>query len=226
VHTVTIVPPTARTTAQRYPERVTYDREAAYAVLDEALAVHVGFATDDGPVVIPTLHMREGDQLLLHGSAFGRFMTTAAAGAPLCVTATLIDGLILGRAASHHSAAYRSVMVFGRATGIEDAQQRAEALARIVESVVPGRLTGPQAARRPSVEEAHYTAVLTMPIDEFSMKVRAGFARDEPKDDAVEAWAGFIPYTTATGAPVPDAITGTRFTAPDPVTLDRTRPRS
>ncbi|MFB9370859.1 MULTISPECIES: pyridoxamine 5'-phosphate oxidase family protein [Kitasatospora] len=206
--------PTARTTADRYPERVTYDREAAYAVLDEALAVHVGFATDLGPVVIPTLHMRVGDQLLLHGSAFGRFITTAAAGAPLCVTATLIDGVILGRASSHHSAAYRSVMVFGRATPIEDAQERADALAEVVESVIPGRLSGPNAARRPSVEEAHYTACLTMPIEEFSMKVRAGFARDEPKDDHVEAWAGWIPLTTAPGTPVPDAITGTRFSAP------------
>ncbi|MEY9870593.1 nitroimidazol reductase NimA-like FMN-containing flavoprotein (pyridoxamine 5'-phosphate oxidase superfamily) [Streptacidiphilus sp. MAP12-33] len=212
--------PTPRTTAQRYPERVTYDRDAAYAILDEALAVHVGFATDDGPVVIPTLHMREGDELLLHGSAFGRFMTTAAAGAPLCVTATLIDGLILGRAASHHSAAYRSVMIFGRAAPVEDERQRADMLGRIVESVVPGRLDGPNAARRPSVEEAHYTAVLTMPIEEFSMKVREGFARDEPKDDAVEAWAGFIPFTPAPGPPVPDTITGTRFTAPayDPAT--------
>ncbi|MGW2401655.1 pyridoxamine 5'-phosphate oxidase family protein [Kitasatospora sp. NPDC001664] len=206
--------PTARTTADRYPERVTYDREAAYAVLDEALAVHVGFATDLGPVVIPTLHMRVGDQLLLHGSAFGRFITTAAAGAPLCVTATLIDGVILGRASSHHSAAYRSVMVFGRATPIEDAQERADALAEVVESVIPGRLSGPNAARRPSVEEAHYTACLTMPIEEFSMKVRAGFARDEPKDDHVEAWAGWIPLTTAPGTPVPDTITGTRFAAP------------
>lgn len=206
--------PTARTTAQRYPERVIHDRDAVYAILDEALAVHVGFATDDGPVVVPTLHMREGDQLLLHGSAFGRFMTTAAGGAPLCVTATLIDGVILGRASSHHSAAYRSAMIFGQASAIEDEGERAEALARVVESVVPGRLSGPNAARRPSVEEAHYTAVLTMPIEEFSMKVRAGFARDEPKDDEIEAWAGYIPLTTTPGTPVPDAITGTRFTAP------------
>ncbi|MCY0926810.1 pyridoxamine 5'-phosphate oxidase family protein [Streptomyces sp. H27-H1] len=158
--------------------------------------------------------MREGDQLLLHGSAFGRFITTAAAGAPLCVTATLIDGVILGRASSHHSAAYRSVMVFGQASPVDDAELRAEALGRVVESVIPGRLSGPRAARRPSAEEAQYTAVLTLPIQEFSMKVRAGFARDEPKDDAVEAWVGFIPLTPAPGAPVPDAITGTRFPPP------------
>ncbi|MFF3643279.1 pyridoxamine 5'-phosphate oxidase family protein [Streptomyces sp. NPDC002564] len=206
--------PTPRTTAQRYPERVTYDRDAVHAILDEALAVHVGFATDEGPVVIPTLHMREGDRLVLHGSAFGRFMGTAAGGAPLCVTATLIDGVILGRASSHHSAAYRSVMVFGQASPVEDEQERADLLARIVESVIPGRLSGPHAARRPSVAEAHYTAVLTMPIEEFSMKVRAGFARDEPKDDEVAAWAGHIPLTVTPGTPVPDAITGTRFPAP------------
>ncbi|MEV0092271.1 pyridoxamine 5'-phosphate oxidase family protein [Streptomyces sp. NPDC050738] len=207
--------PSARTTAERYPERVTYDRADAYAILDEALAVHVGFTTDEGPVVIPTLHMREGDQLVLHGSAYGRFITAAAAGIPVCVTATLIDGVILGRAASHHSAAYRSVMVFGRARAIEDAEERAEMLGRVVESVVPGRLTGPRAARRPSTEEAHYTAVLTMPIEEFSIKTRAGFARDEPKDDEVETWAGFIPLTTSPGMPLPDAITGNRFPAPE-----------
>jgi nitroimidazol reductase NimA-like FMN-containing flavoprotein (pyridoxamine 5'-phosphate oxidase superfamily) len=205
---------TERTTAQRYPDRVTYDRDAAYAILDEALSVHVGFNTELGPVVIPTLHMREGDQLLLHGSAFGRFMTTAAAGAPLCVTATLVDGVIFGRASSHHSAAYRCVMIFGKARPIDDEQQRADALAKVVESVIPGRLSGPNPARRPDVEEAHYTAVLTMPIEEFSMKVRAGFARDEPKDDHVEAWAGWIPLTTTPGTPVPDNITGERFPAP------------
>ncbi|MFG2874184.1 pyridoxamine 5'-phosphate oxidase family protein [Streptomyces sp. NPDC048337] len=192
-------------------------------ILDEALTVHVGFGTDDGPVVIPTLHMREGNRLFLHGSVHGRFMSAAAAGTPVCVTATLIDGLILGRAASHHSAAYRSVMVFGRATAIEDVEERADALARIVECVVPGRLSGPHAARRPSREEAEYTAVLTMPIEEFSIKTRSGFARDEPKDDAVEAWAGFIPFASTAGTPVPDSITGTRFPAPDPAVLDRTR---
>lgn len=205
---------TARTTAERYPERVTYDRDDAYAILDEALHVHIGFHTDDGPVVIPTLHTREGDQLLLHGSAHGRFINTTASGVPVCVTATLIDGLILGRAASHHSAAYRSVMIFGRATPVEDEAERAEALARVVESVIPGRLTGTGAARRPSVEEARYTAVLTLPIEEFSVKVRAGFARDEPKDDAVQAWAGWIPLTTTPGTPVPDALTGDRLAAP------------
>ncbi|MCP3754669.1 pyridoxamine 5'-phosphate oxidase family protein [Streptomyces sp. TBY4] len=207
-------PQTDRTTAYRYPERVTYDRADAYAILDEALHVHVGFTTEDGPFVIPSLHTREGDQLILHGSAHGRFVKTVSSGAPICVTATLVDGVILGRAASHHSAAYRSVMVFGTATPVEDAAERAEALARVVESVVPGRMSGANAARRPSVQEAEYTAIMTMPITEFSIKVRAGFARDEPKDDEVEAWAGWIPLTTTPGAPVPDTITAGRFPAP------------
>ncbi|MEV7723606.1 pyridoxamine 5'-phosphate oxidase family protein [Streptomyces sp. NPDC087917] len=205
---------TVRTTAERYPDRVTYDRDAAYAILDEALAVHVGFTTDDGPMVIPTLHVREGDRLLLHGAAHGRFMNVTATGTAVCVTATLIDGLILGRAASHHSAAYRSVMVFGRATAIEDLEERADALARIVEGVLPGRLSGPHAARRPDIEESRYTAVLSLPIEEFSVKTRSGFARDEPKDDGVESWAGVIPLTLTAGAPEPDALTGTRFPAP------------
>ncbi|MFE3194998.1 pyridoxamine 5'-phosphate oxidase family protein [Nocardia sp. NPDC059240] len=211
--------PTARTTAQRYPERVTYDRDDAYAILDEALVAHVGFTTPDGPVVVPVLHVREGDRLLLHGSIHGRFIQTVTTGVPICVTVTQVDGLILGRAASHHSAAYRSVMIFGTATAVEDPQERADALGRIVEGIIPGRLSGPHAARRPNVEEAGYTAVLWLPIEEFSIKTRAGFARDESKDDAVEAWAGHIPLELTAGTPVPDAITGTRFPAPDIATL-------
>ncbi|MFJ2770966.1 pyridoxamine 5'-phosphate oxidase family protein [Streptomyces sp. NPDC087300] len=209
------MPPTTRTTGKRYPERLSYDREAAYAVLDQALVAHVGLATDEGPVVLPTLHVRDGDRLLLHGSAYGRFMTEAASGVEVCVTVTLFDGLILGRAASHHSGAYRSVMVFGRATGIEDHEERAELLGQIVEGIVPGRLSGARAARRPSTDEAAYTAVLALPIEEFSLKTRSGFARDEPKDDGVEAWAGTIPFNVTPGTPVPDALTGARFPAPD-----------
>ncbi|MFI5868051.1 pyridoxamine 5'-phosphate oxidase family protein, partial [Streptomyces sp. NPDC051546] len=148
---------------------------------------------------------------------------TAATGTQICVTATLIDGLILGRAASHHSAAYRSVMIFGNATPITDAEERAEALARVVEGILPGRLSGANAARRPSAEEAQYTAVLTMPIQEFSIKTRSGFARDEPKDDAVEAWAGIIPLALTPGTPVPDANTATRFPTPDYTALRQER---
>ncbi|GAB0107114.1 pyridoxamine 5'-phosphate oxidase family protein [Nocardia sp. JMUB6875] len=209
------MPQTARTTAERYPERVTYDRDAAYAILDEALVAHVGFSTDEGPVVVPVLHVRQGDRLLLHGSIHGRFIKTVTTGTPICVTVTQIDGLILGRAASHHSAAYRSVMIFGQATAVDDAHERAELLGQIVKAIIPGRLSGPNAARRPNVEEAGYTAVLWMPIEEFSVKVRKGFARDEPKDDAVEAWAGRIPLTLTPGTPIPDSITDHRFPAPD-----------
>ncbi|MFG2616949.1 pyridoxamine 5'-phosphate oxidase family protein [Streptomyces sp. NPDC048507] len=216
--------PTERTTGRRYPERVTHDREAAYAILDEALVAHVGFTTDDGPVVIPTLHARDGDRLLLHGSAHGRAMASMGSGIEVCVTVTLLDGLILGRASSHHSGSYRCVMLYGRATVIEDVRERTELLNRIVEGIVPGRLTGPNAARPAGPDEAVHTAVLSLPIEEFSVKVRAGFARDEPKDDGVEAWAGHVPFRLVAGSPVPDAITGTRFPGPDLATLRGVHP--
>ncbi|WP_405492932.1 pyridoxamine 5'-phosphate oxidase family protein [Nocardia sp. NBC_00511] len=205
---------TERTTGQRYPERVTRDRAAAYAILDEARVAHVGFTGVGGPLVIPTLQVRDGDRILLHGAAHGRFMEGVASGIPLCVTVTLLDGLILGRAASHHSVAYRSVMIFGSASAVEDREQRAAALERFVEGMVPGRFSGPYPARRPDDVEVDNTAVVSLPIVEFSVKTRSGFARDEHKDDGVEAWADEIPLALTPAAPIPDARTGTRFPPP------------
>ncbi|NUS43005.1 MAG: pyridoxamine 5'-phosphate oxidase family protein [Mycobacteriaceae bacterium] len=138
------------TAAARDPDRVTHDRDTAYAILDEALAVHVGFDTDDGPVVIATMHVRDGDRLLLHGAANGRLLATLATGIPLCVTATLISG----------RSSYRSVKICGRAAPIDERDERAAALSRTAEAAAPGR---PAACRR---------TVLSMPIEEFSVKIR------------------------------------------------------
>jgi uncharacterized protein len=194
-------PPSERTTVRRMRERGSYDRELAYAIIDEALVCHVGIATDEGPVVIPTLHARDGDELLLHGSAASRLLRTAAGGAEVCVTITLIDGLVLARSAFHHSVNYRSVVVFGHARPVGDLARRRAALDRFVEAIVPGRTDD---ARPPNDRELRSTLVLALPLDEVSVKVRAGGPVDEPEDEDLPVWAGVVPLTLVPGPPEPD----------------------
>jgi nitroimidazol reductase NimA-like FMN-containing flavoprotein (pyridoxamine 5'-phosphate oxidase superfamily) len=193
--------PSARTTVRRLPERGRYDRAAVHAVLDEGLVAHVGLATDDGPVVIPMLYGRDGDRLLLHGSAASRLLRGGSKGAELCVTVTLVDGLVLARSAFHHSMNYRSVVVIGTATAVEDLAERRAALDRVVDHIVPGRRPD---VRPPTEKEVRATLVLALPLDECSVKVRTGGPKEEPEDMDLPVWAGVIPVTTAYGTPVPD----------------------
>jgi len=181
------------------PERASYDRQAAHAILDEGLVAHVGLSTDDGPVVIPMLYGRDGDTLLLHGSPASRLLRGGAKGTQMCVTVTLVDGLVLARSAFHHSMNYRSVVVFGQATPITDLTLRRAALDRLVEHIVPGRSAE---AREPNEREVRGTLVLALPLDECSVKVRAGGPLDEDDDMDLPVWAGVIPLTTVAGAPV------------------------
>jgi hypothetical protein len=178
----------------------------AHAILDEGFVAHVGITTDDGPVVIPTLYVRDGDRLLIHGSAASRLLRSAAAGTPVCVTVTLIDGLVLARSAFHHSVNYRSVVIFGQAQKIDDVDERRAALDVIVEGLVPGRISQPRAPRRPSEKELKATTVLALPLDELSVKVRDGNAIDEQEDYDLDVWAGVIPLTLAPGEPIPDPL--------------------
>ena len=194
--------PSARTTVRRVPERGRYDRGAAHAILDEGLVAHVGLATEDGPVVIPMLYGRDGDRLLLHGSPASRLLRGGAKGTELCVTVTLVDGLVLARSAFHHSMNYRSVVVFGTAAPIDDLGERRAALDVLVDHIVPHRVPD---VRAPSEKEVRGTLVLALPLDECSVKVRTGGAIDEPEDMDLPVWAGVIPVTTAYGAPEPDA---------------------
>ena len=194
--------PSARTTVRRLPERGRYDRAAVHAVLDEGLVAHVGLATDDGPVVIPMLYGRDGDRLLLHGSAASRLLRGGSKGAELCVTVTLVDGLVLARSAFHHSMNYRSVVVIGTATAVEDLAERRAALDRVVDHIVPGRRPD---VRPPTEKEVRATLVLALPLDECSVKVRTGGPKEEPEDMDLPVWAGVIPVTTAYGTPIPDA---------------------
>jgi hypothetical protein len=198
-HVTSTTPPSARTTVRRLPDRGSYDRGLAHAILDEGLVAHVGLATENGPVVIPMLYARDGDRLVLHGSPASRLLRGGAKGAEMCVTVTLVDGLVLARSAFHHSMNYRSVVVIGRAVAIDDLGERRAALDRLVEHIVPGRTAD---ARPPDERELRGTLVLALPLDECSVKVRRGDAIDEPEDMDLPVWAGVIPLTTVAGPPV------------------------
>ena len=183
------------------PSRADYEREAIEAILDEAIVSHVGTVAPDGhPVVIPTLHARAGEWLYIHGSAASPTLRRAEQ-AEICLTATLLDGLVLARSAVHHSVNYRSVVVFGQAEQIEDAESKCEALKAFTEKLVPGRWGD---ARLPTAQELKGTAVLRLPLDEASAKVRTGGPLDDEEDYELPVWAGTIGLRLAASAPKPD----------------------
>jgi uncharacterized protein len=194
--------PTDRTRVRRVPQRGVYERETVEAILDETLISHVGFVHDGHPVVIPTLHARLGDRLFLHGSAASRMLRTLQKGVPVCVTATLVDGLVLARSAFHHSVNYRSVVLFGEATAVEPEAERLKALELFTEKLVPGRWAD---VRPPTRQELKGTRVLSLPLDEASAKVRSGQPIDDDEDYELPVWAGVLPLSTAVAEPEPDA---------------------
>ncbi|CAA9209150.1 MAG: Pyridoxamine 5'-phosphate oxidase-related, FMN-binding [uncultured Blastococcus sp.] len=199
---MTAYPRTSRTTPSRLPDRVGYDRAAAHAVLDEALVCHVGFVVDGRPVVLPQLHARVGEVLYLHGSTGARGMRAATGeGLDVCVTVTLVDGLVLARSAVNHSMNYRSVVAHGTATVVVDAAEKAQALDALVEAIVAGRVAG---SRPPTRKELAATTVLRLPLEEVSVKVRSGPPNDDAEDLDLPHWAGVLPLTTVPGEPVPD----------------------
>jgi hypothetical protein len=190
-----------RTTVRRLPARGHYDRETIHAILDEALICHVGFVVDAQPYVIPTIHARVGETLYVHGSAASRMLTTLREGVPVCVTVSIIDGLVLARSAFHHSMNYRSVVVLATAREVTERDARLAALEAIVEHVAPGRLKD---VRPPSDNELKATLVLELPLDEASAKVRSGPPLDEADDYALPYWAGVIPLQITAGPPLDD----------------------
>jgi uncharacterized protein len=192
---------TDRTAVRRLPERGRYDRVQADAILDEALTCHLGFVVDGQPFVIPTIHARVGATLYVHGSAASRMLRAAKAGPPVCVTVTLVDGLVMARSAFHHSMNYRSVVVLGAAREVTDAEEKVEALRAVVEHVAAGRW---DEVRWPTELELKGTTVLALPIDEASAKVRTGGPKDDEEDYALDCWAGVIPLRLVSGEPIPD----------------------
>ena len=193
--------PTPHTTLRRLPARGHFDRATVNAILDEALVCHVGFVSDGQPFVIPTIHARVDDHVFVHGSEASRMLKTLQGGVSVCLTATLVDGLVLARSAFHHSMNYRSVVVLGDAQAVTDEREKWDALHAIVEHVAPGRW---KEVREPNAKELAGTLVLRLPIGEASAKVRTGPPLDDEEDYALECWAGVLPLRLVPGAPEPD----------------------
>lgn len=193
--------PTPRTSLRQLPKRGSYERAEIDAVLDEAYICHLGFVLDGQPFVIPTIHARVGTTLYVHGAAASRMLRTLAQGVPVCVTVSLLDGLVLARSAFHHSMNYRSVMVLGTAREVQDPAERVLALQAVVEHVLPGRWSE---VRAPNERELSLTSVLALPIDEASAKIRTGPPIDDEEDYALSCWAGVLPLRITPGAPLAD----------------------
>lgn len=203
------------------PEVAQYDREAVDAVIDEAIVCHLGFVQDGQPYVIPTLHARLGDELYIHGSSASRALKIAAAGVPVCVTVTLLDGLVLARSVFEHSVEYRSVVVLGTARLVEDPEEKMKALEAFTEQLIPGRWAD---ARRPNEQEMKATWVLALPLKEASAKISLGPPDDSDSPDAdLPIWAGNIPIKTSALAPVPDPALKHDL-EPPPYAIDYKRP--
>jgi uncharacterized protein len=194
-------PQTPRTTLKRLPKRGVFDRQLVYEILDEGFICHVGFAVDGQQFVIPTGYARVDDQLYIHGSQVSRMLRTLAQGIDVCVAVTLVDGLVLARSAFHHSVNYRSVVIFGRATMVEDRAAKLAALFAFSEHVVPGRWND---VREPTEQELKATTVLALPLEEVSAKVRTGPPIDDEEDYSMDIWAGVLPLKIVAGAPVND----------------------
>jgi nitroimidazol reductase NimA-like FMN-containing flavoprotein (pyridoxamine 5'-phosphate oxidase superfamily) len=194
--------PTARTRVVREAERAVYDREAAYRILDEAFLCHVGFIADGQPFVIPTSFGRKDDRLYIHGSAASRMLRQLKEDVQVCVTVTLLDGLVLARSIFNHSMNYRSVVVLGKATLVDDPKEKLEALRLLAEHIIPGRWAD---SRQPNERELKATSVLRLPIEEFSAKVRTGPPIDDEEDYSFPTWAGVVPIEMKIGAPIDDA---------------------
>jgi len=193
--------PTARTRVVREPHRGVYDRETAYKILDEGFICHVGFIVDGQPFVIPTGYGRVGDNLYIHGSAASRMLRNLDQGVSVCVTVTLLDGLVLARSIFNHSMNYRSVVVLGTALAVNDPQEKLQALHRLSEHILPGRWKD---VRPPNEKELKATLVMRLPIEEFSAKIRQGPPLDDEEDYAFPTWAGVIPLKMTAGEPVDD----------------------
>jgi nitroimidazol reductase NimA-like FMN-containing flavoprotein (pyridoxamine 5'-phosphate oxidase superfamily) len=193
--------PTKRTKLGRLPSRGSHEPESIHAILDAAFLAHVGFQIEGQPFVIPTLFGRDGDKLYLHGSAASRMLRGLETGVPACVCVTVVDGLVLARSAFHHSMNYRSVVAFGTARKIEDAEEKIRALRMISEHLIAGRWSD---VRGPSAKELKATAVLAFSIEEASAKIRTGPPVDEEEDYSLPVWAGVIPLRLEAKTPVPD----------------------
>jgi nitroimidazol reductase NimA-like FMN-containing flavoprotein (pyridoxamine 5'-phosphate oxidase superfamily) len=193
--------PTARTRVVREPQRAVYDRDAVNQILDEALLCHVGFVAEGQPFVIPMSYGRDGDVLYIHGSPASRMLRHLEQGVPVCITVTLVDGLVLARSVFNHSMNYRSVIILGTAKLVDDPAEKLAALRALSEHILPHRWDD---SRQPNEKELKATSVLRLPINEFSAKVRVGPPVDNAEDYSFPTWAGVIPLQMTVGAAIRD----------------------
>ena len=205
------IEPTPRTRLHRQAHKANFDRTMVHAILDEAPLAYVGFVDGDQPYALPTLHARIDDKLFLHGSSAGRMVKQVASGAPICITATILDGLVLARAAFGQSMNYRSVVVLARGTPVVERERKLDVLRAVTEKVMPGRWDD---IRHPTDNELKATAVVEFPIDEASAKIRTGPPNDIEEDLASGRWGGVIPVRTNLGDAVPDETSAGRHALP------------
>ncbi|MBX7233486.1 MAG: pyridoxamine 5'-phosphate oxidase family protein [Caldilineales bacterium] len=197
---------------KRKPQRGSYERDVVYSIIDEALYCHVGFVQDDQPIVIPTIHARLDDALILHGAKASRMLKHLAAGQPVCVTITLLDGLVFARSVFNHSMNYRSVVVFGHGRLIEDADEKWRAVEALTEHIARGRWAD---SRQPTPKEMDATAVVSIAIERASAKIRTGPPGDDEADYALPVWAGVLPTGLHLDEPIPDPRLAADIVLPD-----------
>jgi nitroimidazol reductase NimA-like FMN-containing flavoprotein (pyridoxamine 5'-phosphate oxidase superfamily) len=202
---------TRRTTVKRLPKRGVYDRAEIYRILDEAMICHVAFVQDGQPFAIPTGFARDGDALFIHGSPASRMLKTLSEGVPVCVTVTLLDGLVVARSAFHSSMNYRSVVILGMARPVTDPERKLHAMRALVDHLIPDRWGD---LRPITPKELKATLVLELPITEASAKVRTGGPIDDDDDYALPIWAGVVPLAITPSAPVPDERLGRGLSPP------------
>ncbi len=193
--------PTERTTVKRLPARGSYDRTVVHQILDEGLICHLGFIVNGQPFVIPTIYVRVGETIYVHGSPASRMLRTLEQGVPACVTVTHVDGLVLARSAFHHSMNYRSVVVLGTATVVSEAEKKLDVLHALTDHLIRGRW---EEIRQPSADELRRTLVLALPIEEASAKIRTGPPLDDEEDYDLPVWAGVLPLSITPSLPIPD----------------------
>ncbi len=208
------IEPTSRTKVKRLPARGHFERETIYSILDAAFICHVGFIVDGQPYVIPTGYARIDDHLYIHGSSASRMLRNLSKEIDVCVTVTIVDGLVLARSAFHHSINYRSVVILGKAILVEDHNEKQNALEAFTNHVIPGRWPG---IRWPNELELKATSVLKLPIEEASAKIRTGDPKDDDEDYAMNIWAGVIPLFQTTATPIPDSKLSGGVSVPDHV---------
>ena len=203
---------TERTRVRRIPERGHYDKKTIYPIIDEALYCHVGINHNGSPVVIPTIHARINNTLYIHGSAASRLLQSIQEDASLCVTISLIDGIVLARSAFHHSLNYRSVVVFGQGVIVNDFQEKWDALKAVSDHLVPKRW---EDVREPNQKELDATTVVSISLEEASAKVRSGPPGDDDADYALPIWAGVLTTELKKGTLIPDPVLPESIGIPD-----------